>query len=87
MLEMTVTDAANHFHELFARAAAGETVRIRKRGRSAVRMVRDSEFMTGAEAARCFSGYTATAADVAAADAIAAKIAEQEQEAANALAH
>ena len=87
MIELSVSDAANHFHELFARAAAGETVRISKRGRTAVRMVRDSGFMSGAEAARCFAGYTATAADGAAADAIAAKIAELDKEAARALAH
>ena len=87
MIELTVTDAANQFHQLFARAAAGEVVRISKRGQARVRMVRDSGFMTGAEAARCFAGYHATAADQAAADAIASKLAEIDKEVDYALAH
>ncbi len=87
MLELTVTDAANKFHQLFARAAAGEVVRISKRGRTRVRMVRDSGFMTGEEAARCFAGYRATDADKAAADAIADKLVEIREEAAHAMPH
>jgi len=52
-----------------------------------VRMVRDSGFMTGEEAARCFAGYRATDADKAAADAIADKLVEIREEAAHAMPH
>ena len=87
MIELTVSDAASQFHQLFARAAAGEVVKIREHATRRVQMVRDTGFMSGTEAARCFAGYQATAADVAAADAIAAKVAELDQEGERALAH
>jgi hypothetical protein len=87
MIELTVADAANQFQQLFARAAAGEVVSIGERGSRRVRMVRDSGFMSGPEAARCFAAYQATAAEAAAADAIAAKLTELDEEEERALAH
>jgi hypothetical protein len=50
-------------------------------------MVPDCDFMSGTDFSKVFAGYKATAEDKAAADAIAAKIAEMDAETDHALAH
>lgn len=87
MIEVTTTKAVNEFHRLLTKVERGETVRIRKHGRASARIVPDCDFMSGEEAAKLFEGYRATALDKAAADAIAANIAELDAETDHALAH
>ncbi|HEX3625592.1 MAG TPA: type II toxin-antitoxin system prevent-host-death family antitoxin [Verrucomicrobiae bacterium] len=87
MIEVSTTEAVNEFHRLLSRVERGETVRIRKHGRASARIVPDTDFMSGKAFANVFAGYKATAEDRAAADAIAAKIAELDAEFDHALAH
>jgi antitoxin (DNA-binding transcriptional repressor) of toxin-antitoxin stability system len=87
MIEVSNTVAVNDFHRLVRSVERGETVRIRKHGRASVRMVPDCDFMSGTDFSKVFAGYKATAEDKAAADAIAAKIAEMDAETDHALAH
>ncbi len=76
MLEVSSTEAASQFHQLLHRVERGETVRIRKHGKIAARMVPDADWMTGKAFAKVFADYQATDLDKAAADAIADNIAQ-----------
>ncbi len=74
MIETTATDLARRLHEFLAKVEHGETVIIRKHGRTVARMVPDTGFMTGKEAVALFRSYRATQLDKQAADAIEANI-------------
>lgn len=87
MIEVSTTQAVNEFHRLLNKVERGETIRIRKHGRASARIVPDCDFMSGEAFASVFAGYKATALDKAAADAIAANIAELDAETDHALAH
>lgn len=71
MIECSVSEAWNNFHELLKRVVRGETVRIRDQGQPVARMVRDVEFLPGRDIAAIFEGYQPDALDVAAAEEIA----------------
>ena len=87
MIEATATDVARAFSDYLERARAGETVLIRKNGKAVARLVRDSDFMDGRQAASLFQSYKATQADKRAADAVEAEIRKLDQETDAALAH
>ena len=87
MIEATASDMARAFHDFLDKAQHGETVLIRKHGKSAARLVPDSDFMDGKGAASLFRSYKAFAADKGAADAIEAQIRKLDRETRDALAH
>ena len=87
MIETTATRLARQLHEFLGRVEHGETVRIRKHGRTVARLVPDCEFMSGKRAAELFRNHKATAQDKAAADAIEYEIRKLDQEQDDALAH
>ncbi len=86
MIDTTATTLARELHEFLARVEHGETVRIRKHGRTVARLVPDCGFMSGKEFSRLFNGYKADALDKASANAIAANLAELDKDY-DALAH
>jgi prevent-host-death family protein len=81
------TSIVRQFGKYLSSVEAGQSVRITKHGRAVARLVPDRNFMSGKEFAAVFAGYEATAQDKAAADAIAANIAELDAEVIDALAH
>ncbi len=80
MITVTAAEGKNSFPELLERVERGETVRILKHGRARARLVPDCDFMSGADFAKLFEGYQATALDRAAAEEIAANIAKLDAE-------
>lgn len=84
MIETTASDMARGFHEFLGRVEHGETVLIRKHGRTVARMIPDTGFMSGRSAAALFRSH---AADTEAADAIEAEIQKLDKETGRALAH
>jgi antitoxin (DNA-binding transcriptional repressor) of toxin-antitoxin stability system len=87
MIEVSTTQTINEFHQLLKLVDRGESIRIMNHGRARARIVPDCGFMSGAEFARVFDGYQATATDKSAAEAIAENIAVLDQEEGDALAH
>jgi len=81
------TAVVREFGRFLSLVEAGQSIRITKHGRSVARLVPDRDFMAGKEAAALFGGYKADKLDRAAADAIAASVAELDREADDALAH
>ena len=84
MIESTAANLARHFSEFLAKVELGESVRIRKQGRTVARMVSDCDFMPGPQAADLFKGHRA---DDATATAIADELRKLELESENALDH
>lgn len=75
---------AQHFSEFLMKVERGETIRIRKEGRTIARMVPDCDFMPGWQAADLFRGH---GADTATADAITSELRKVDLETENALAY
>jgi antitoxin (DNA-binding transcriptional repressor) of toxin-antitoxin stability system len=81
------TTVVRQFRHYLSLAEHGESVRIRKHGRSVARLVPDSDFMSGKQAADLFRSHDADKLDRAAARAIEAEISRLDREANDALAH
>jgi Phd_YefM. len=81
------TTVVRQFRHYLSLAEHGESVRIRKHGRSVARLVPDSDFMSGQQAADLFRSHKADKLDRAAGQAIAAEISRLDREADDALAH
>jgi antitoxin (DNA-binding transcriptional repressor) of toxin-antitoxin stability system len=84
MIEATSTAMARDFHGFLGKVEHGETVLIRKHGRTVARLIPDSEFMSGRAAADLSRSHRG---DVETANAIEAEIRKLDQELDNALAH
>ena len=87
MIEATASDMARGLHGFLDKAQHGETVLIRKHGKAVARLVPDSDFMDGKQAANLFRSHKAGDADKRAADAIEAQIRQLDQQTEDALAH
>ena len=87
MIEATATDVARAFHQFLGKVEHGETVLIRRHGRTVAKLVPDSAFMSGKQAADLFRSHQANALDKEAASAIEAQISKLDAETAHALAH
>ena len=87
MIEATATAIARGFHDFLAKVQHGETVIIRKHGRTVARLIPDSGFMSGNAATDLFRTHRALSLDKEAAAAIRDNIAQLDKEADNALAH
>ena len=81
------TAVVRQFHHYLSLAEHGESVRIRKHGRSVARLVPDTDFMSGKQAAELFRSHKADKLDRAAARAIETQIATLDHEADDALAY
>jgi antitoxin (DNA-binding transcriptional repressor) of toxin-antitoxin stability system len=86
VIEATATDMARAFHQFLGKVEHGETVLIRRHGKTVARLVPDSAFMSGKEAANLFRMHHASDLDRATADAITAQINKLDTET-DALAH
>lgn len=78
MIEATSTGMARNFHAFLGKVEHGETVVIRKHGRTVARMVPDSEFMSGQEAADLFRSHKGDAETAAAVEAEIKKLDQEE---------
>lgn len=87
MIEISTTETVNDFHRILRLVDKGQSVRILNHGRVRARLVPDSGFMTGKEAARLFAGFHATKEDVEAANAIKKNLMMMRKEEQNALDH
>jgi antitoxin (DNA-binding transcriptional repressor) of toxin-antitoxin stability system len=81
------TTVVRQFRHYLSLAEHGECVRIQKHGRSVARLVPDSDFMSGKQAADLFRSHKADKLERAAAQAIETEIARLDREADDALAH
>jgi antitoxin (DNA-binding transcriptional repressor) of toxin-antitoxin stability system len=77
MQQATATAAAENFLHYLALVEHGQTVQIRKQGRTVARMVPDCEFMPGRQAADLFRSHRP---DPETADAVAAELKRLEAE-------
>ena len=87
MIEATATDLVRSVRDYLDKVQRGETVQIRRNGKAIAKLIPDSDFMSGKEAARLFASYKAGEDDKRAADAVEDEIRKLDQEAQNALAH
>ena len=87
MIEATATDLVRGVRDYLDRVQRGETVQIRRNGKAIARMIPDSDFMDGKQAASLFLSYRAEDADKRAADAIEGEIRKLDQETNHGLAH
>jgi antitoxin (DNA-binding transcriptional repressor) of toxin-antitoxin stability system len=81
------TIVVRQFRHYLSLAEHGESVRIRKHGRSVARLVPDADFMSGKQAADLFRSHKADKLDRATALDIETEIARLDREADYALAH
>lgn len=81
------TVVVRKFRHFLSLAEHGESVRIRKHGRSVARLVPDADFMSGKQAADLFRSHQADKLERAAARAIELEISKLDREAEDALAH
>ncbi|MBI5386370.1 MAG: hypothetical protein HZA90_17000 [Verrucomicrobia bacterium] len=84
MQQATATAAAENFLHYLDLVEHGQTIQIRKQGRTVARMVPDCDFMPGRQAADLFRSHRP---DPEAADAVAAELKKLEAEAEHDLAH
>ena len=87
MIEATATDLVRGVRDYLDRVQRGETVKILRNGKAIARLVPDSGFMDGKQAAAIFASYKATAADKRAAEAVREEIRKLDRETDHALAH
>ncbi|MCX6926062.1 MAG: type II toxin-antitoxin system Phd/YefM family antitoxin [Verrucomicrobia bacterium] len=87
MIEATATDLVRSVRDYLDKVQHGETVQIRRNGKAIARLVPDSDFMSGKDAARLFASYKASEEDKLAADAIEDQIRKLDQQRDNELAH
>ena len=87
MIETSATELVRDFASYLAKVESGQSVLIRKHGRTVARLVPGSDFMDAEGFAKVFANYKPDALDKAAADEIEKNIARINQEAERDLAH